>query len=64
MSSAAFPFERLGDIGRRVREVIGPEMPLLINTRDLSYEEALFLHRDRLELRKGYSPGWNMERKQ
>ena len=45
MSSAAFPFEELGEIGQRVREVIGPEMPMLINTRDVSLEEALFLRR-------------------
>jgi biotin synthase len=45
MSSAAFPFEQLGEIGERVREVIGPEMPMLINTRGLSLEEALFLRR-------------------
>ena len=43
MSSAAFPFERLGEIGQRVREVIGPEMPMLINTRDVSYDEAVTL---------------------
>ena len=45
MSSAAFPFEQLGEIGQRVREVIGPEMPMLINTRDLSLEEALSLRK-------------------
>ena len=45
MSSAAFPFERLGEIALRVREVIGPEMPMLINTRDLSLEEAVSLRR-------------------
>lgn len=45
MSSAAFPFERLGEIVTRVREAVGPEMPLLVNTRDLSYEEALSLRR-------------------
>ena len=45
MSSAAFPFEELGDIAQRVREVIGPEMPMLINTRDLTAEEALFLRK-------------------
>ena len=45
MSSAAFPFEELGEIGQRVREVIGPDMPMLVNTRDLSPEEALFLRR-------------------
>lgn len=45
MSSAAFPFERLGEIALRVREVIGPEMPMLINTRDVSYEEAVFLRK-------------------
>ena len=43
MSSAAFPFEELGEIGRRVREAIGPEMPMLINTRDVTFEEAAFL---------------------
>ena len=45
MSSAAFPFEELGVIGQRVREVIGPDMPMLINTRDLSLEEAVFLRK-------------------
>ena len=45
MSSAAFPFEELGEIGQRVREVIGPEMPMLVNTRDLSLEEAVFLRK-------------------
>jgi len=45
MSSAAFPFERLGEIAQRVREVIGPEMPMLINTRDLSPEEAAALRK-------------------
>ena len=45
MSSAAFPFEDLGEIGQRVREVIGPEMPMLINTRDVTLDEALFLRR-------------------
>ncbi len=43
MASAAFPFERLPEIGQRVREVIGKEMPLLINTADLEYEEAVLL---------------------
>ena len=43
MSSAAFPFEELGEIGQRVREAIGPEMPMLINTRDVTFEEAEFL---------------------
>ena len=45
MSSAAFPFERLGEIAGRVREVIGPEMPLLINTGDLSLKEAKALRK-------------------
>lgn len=40
MSSAAFPFEDLPDIGIRVREAIGPEMPLLINTADVTAEQA------------------------
>ena len=45
MSSAAFPFEELPEIGLRVREVIGPEMPMLINTGDLTPEQAKELRR-------------------
>ena len=45
MSSAAFPFDRLGEIAERVREAIGPDMPMLINTRDVDREEALSLRR-------------------
>ena len=45
MSSAAFPFERLGEIAERVREAIGLQMPMLVNTRDVSPEEAVFLRR-------------------
>ena len=45
MTSAAFPFERIGEIAERVREVIGPDMPMLINTRDVSPEEAALLRR-------------------
>ena len=45
MSSAAFPFERFLETAERVREAIGPEMPLLANTRDLSPEEAASLRR-------------------
>lgn len=40
MSSAAFPFERLPEIGERVREAIGPDMPMLINIGDLTLAEA------------------------
>lgn len=45
MSSAAFPLDELGEIGLRVREVIGPEMPMLVNTRDLNLEEAVLLRK-------------------
>ncbi len=45
MSSAAFPLERLGEVALRVREVIGPEMPMLVNTGDLSSQEAVFLRK-------------------
>ena len=45
MSSAAFPFEELPEIGQRVREVIGPEMPMLINTGDVTLEQAKELHK-------------------
>lgn len=45
MSSAAFPFEELPEIALRVREMIGPEMPMLINTGDLTLEQAKELRR-------------------
>ena len=43
MTSAAFPFEELPAIIARVRETVGPDFPLLINTRDLDQSEARLL---------------------
>ena len=43
MSSAAFPFERFCETAVRVREAVGPDMPLLANTRDLTPGEAAAL---------------------
>ena len=43
MTSAAYPLSRLPEVALRVREAIGPDMPLLVNTRDLSLEEAVML---------------------
>lgn len=45
MTSAAFPFERLCELAVLVREAIGPEMPMLANTRDVSLSEAEALRR-------------------
>ena len=45
MSSAAFPFDELPEIGLLVREAVGPEMPILINTGDLTPEQAKILRR-------------------
>lgn len=45
MCSAAFPLERLPEIAARVREAIGPDMPMLANTGDLTAEEAKLLRR-------------------
>ncbi len=45
MTTVLYPFDKLLDVCSRVREAIGPDMPLLINTRDMSYEEALEFRR-------------------
>ncbi len=45
MTSAAFPFERLLKAAQRVREAVGPDMPLLVNTGDVTFEQALSLRR-------------------
>ena len=45
MSSAAYPFEELPEIGLRVREAVGPDMPMLINTGDVTAEQAGILRR-------------------
>ena len=45
MSSAAFPFDRLLEAAERVREAVGPDLPLLVNTGDLTYEQALSLRK-------------------
>ena len=45
MTSAAFPFERLCELAGLVREAVGPDMPLLANTRDVSPSEAEALRR-------------------
>lgn len=45
MTTVLYPFDELLEVCGRVREAIGPDMPLLINTRDMSYEEALAFRR-------------------
>ena len=41
MTTVLYPFNELFDVCAKVREAVGPDMPILINTRDMSYEEAL-----------------------
>ncbi len=40
MTTADYPFERFADIGRAVREVISPDMPMAANIGDFSAEQA------------------------
>lgn len=41
MTTVLYPFDELLEVCSRVREAVGPDMPLLINTRDMSYGEIL-----------------------
>lgn len=43
MTTVLYPFDELYEVIGAVREAIGKEMPLLINTRDISYKEAMEL---------------------